>query len=160
VAAARWERVGAIFGIAFVVLIVVSFFTPSTPNIDDPIGEAEAAIRDDEDGLLLSVYLGGLASIAFLPFLSTLWRVLRRDEEGGVFSGALLAAGILTVAGVLAANGAVASLVVAVDEGFSNEAVQALIALDNTLFLAALFGFAAFHGAAAAAILTTGALPR
>jgi hypothetical protein len=119
-----------------------------------------ASIRDDEDALLVGVYLGGLASIAFLPFLSALWRVLRREERGGVFSGAVLAAGILTVAGVLAANGAVVSLVEAVDEGYGADAVQALIALDNTLFLAAAFGFAAFYGAAAVAILTTGALAR
>ena len=61
-------------------LVVISFFTPSTPAIDDPIGEAVASIRDDEDGLLLSVYLSGLASIAFLPFLSALWPVLRQDR--------------------------------------------------------------------------------
>jgi hypothetical protein len=78
---ARWERIGAICGIVFVVLVLISFFTPSTPAIDDPIGEAIAEIADDETGILLGIYVGGLSAIAFLPFLGALWRLLRRRDE-------------------------------------------------------------------------------
>jgi hypothetical protein len=157
---ARWERIGAICGIVFVVLVLISFFTPSTPAIDDPIGEAIAEIADDETGILLGIYVGGLSAIAFLPFLGALWRLLRRRDAAGVVSAALLAGGIITVAGVLAAGGVGAALVEAVDEGYGNEAVSALIALDNTLFLGTVFSFAAFYAAAGVAILLHGGLPR
>jgi hypothetical protein len=156
----RYVRVGAIFGIAFVVLVLVTFFLPSTPEIDDPIAEAIEAVRDDEDGLWAGVYIGGLSGIAFFPFLGALYGLLRRaDGRAGAFAVAALAAGAVTTAGVLLSNGVIASLVEAVDEEFDPSAVEALLALDNTLFFGTAFSFAAFFGAVAVAVLDTKALP-
>ena len=156
----RYVRVGAIFGIAFVVLVFITFFLPSTPEIDDPIAEAIAAVQDDEDGLWASVYVGGLSGIAFFPFLGALYGLLRRpDGRPDAFAVAALAAGTVTTAGVLLSDGVVASLVESVNEGFDPSAVEALLALDNTLFLGTAFSFAAFFGAVAVAVLGTRALP-
>ena len=143
------------------VLVLITFFLPATPEIDDPIAEAIADIRADEDGLWASVYLGGLAGIVFLPFLGTLYGLLRRAEgEPGGFAAATLAAGIATTTGVLVSNGVVASVVAAVDEDYEQQAVQALLGLDNTVFLGTAFAFAAFYLAAAVVIVATAVLPR
>jgi hypothetical protein len=157
----RYDRVGAICGIAFVVLVVITFFLPATPEIDDPIAEAIADVRDDEDGIMASVYLGGLAAIVFLPFLGVLYGLLRRAEAArSGFSVAALVAGAVTTAGVVIGNGVIASVVAAVDEDYDPQAVEALLALDNTVFLGTAFAFAAFYLAVAVVILATRALPR
>jgi hypothetical protein len=141
--ASRLERVGAVCGLAFVALLVATFFTPATPDLDEPIAEAITSIRDDRDGLLLNFYLGGLASVAFIGFIGGLWSRSRRAPGGGTLSGALTAAGATFVALILASNGLFFSLTEAVREDAGEDAVQALLVLDNTLFIGAGFALVA-----------------
>lgn len=139
----QWERVGALCGLAFVALLVATFFTPSTPDLDEPIAEAIASIRDDRDGLLLNFYLGGLASVAFVGFIGGLWSRSRRGPGGETLSGVLLVAGGIFIALILASNGLFFSLTEAVRENVGEDAVQALLVLDNTLFIGAGFALVA-----------------
>lgn len=155
--AGRWERVGAMCGIAFV--LVITFFLPTTPDLDDPVEEAIAAIRDDETGLLANFYVGGLAAIPFIGLLAAVWSRSRRLAGGGPLSGALLVAAGAFTALILASNGSYFTLVAAVDENKSPEAIEALIVLDNTLFVGTVFGYAALF-VALALVSIAGALPR
>jgi hypothetical protein len=139
----QWERVGALCGLAFVALLVATFFTPSTPGLEEPIAEAIASIRDDRDGLLLNFYLGGLASVAFVGFVGGLWSRSRRGPGGGALSGVLLVAGGIFVALILVSNALFFSLTEAVREDAGEDAVQALMVLDNTLFVGAGFALVA-----------------
>jgi hypothetical protein len=158
-ASTRWERIGAICGIAFVVLLVITFFTPATPDLDDPIEQAIADIQDDENGLLLNFYLGGLAAIAFIGLIAAVWSRSRRLLAEAMPSGALLVAGGAFTALILLSNGTFFTLVAAVDEDSSPQAVEALLVLDNTLFIGAAFGLAALF-AAFALVALAGALPK
>ena len=64
----RWERIGAVSGILFVVTIVATFFVPSTPDVDDPAAEIRESLIDDRNGLIAGVYLSGLGAFFFLAF--------------------------------------------------------------------------------------------
>jgi hypothetical protein len=139
----RWERAGAICGLVFIALIVATFFLPATPDLDTPVQEAIADIAADEDGLLLSFYLGGLAAIPLIGFLGAMWSISRRPEGATMLSGALAVAGGAFVALILAGNGGWVTLTMAVDEGVSPQAVEALLVIDNTLFFGAVFAWAA-----------------
>jgi bifunctional non-homologous end joining protein LigD len=62
----RWERLGALSGVLFVVVVIASFFTPDTPGADDPTAEIVSSVADDRTGLILSAYLGFIATLLFL----------------------------------------------------------------------------------------------
>jgi hypothetical protein len=76
--ATDWERLGAVSGIVFFAAVVASFFTPETPDADDPTAEIARSIADDRTAHLVSVYLQGIASLLFLVFVGALWSRLRR----------------------------------------------------------------------------------
>jgi hypothetical protein len=156
----RWERIGAVSGILFVVTIVASFFVPSTPDVDDPAAEIRESLVDDRNGLIAGVYLSGLGAFFFLAFLAALYLLLRRAEADIGPSVLALVAGVATTVMVVAVTGVVLALVGAADEQAGDDALRALLELDSALFIPTGFLFAAFHVGAGLSILQTGALPR
>jgi hypothetical protein len=154
----QWQRIGAFGGVAFVVLFLISFFTPSTPDVDATTSEVVSEITNDRTGLVLSVYIGSLSAAAFLVFAGGLWSVLRRAGAEGLGIVTLVAAGA-TSALVLAANATLLALVYAAEEAREPEAVRALFELDNVMFVPLFFPLIVFHGAAALGIVVTRALP-
>ena len=100
-----WELMGAasglVAGLLFVVAFVIFLTTDpgggNTPQLPD-IARAQAApafIADNLNAIRAQVMLNGLAIIAFLWFLGTLWATLRR-AEGDPGRGSMI-----TVAGAL-----------------------------------------------------------
>jgi hypothetical protein len=156
----RWERIGAVSGILFVLAIVASFFTPGTPDVDDSPAEIREALVDDRVGLSASTYLGGLGAFFFLAFLAALYVLLRRAEGEPGPSVLALLGGVATTVMVLAVTGVTLALTGAADEEAGDDALRALLELDNALFIPTGFFFAAFHVGAGLSILGTGVLPR
>jgi hypothetical protein len=157
----RWERLAAAGGIAFVALIVASFLTPGTPDRGAVDAAIASELTDERTGILFGVYLGGLATIAFLAFAGGLWHALRRVE--GEIAGASvlsLVGAVLTAAGILVANGAVLALVYAADEGRNAGVLRALLELGDAAFIPGGFALAVFLGGTALSAIPTGALPR
>ena len=155
-----WQRVGGISGILFFAAVLTSFFTPETPDEDDPTAEIVSSLVDDRDGHLLGVYIGGLASLLFLVFVAALWARLR-DAEGERGPALLVAiGGIGTATIILVANGILFALLDAADADREPAAVRALFELDQTLFLGIGWTSAAFYLGAALSSLATGSLPR
>jgi hypothetical protein len=155
-----WQRAGAISGILFFVLVIASFFTPETPDEDDPTAEIVSSFADDRTGHLVGVYIGGLASLLFLVFVGALWSRLRAAEADRGPSILVALGGIGTAIIVLVSNAVLMAVVDAADQGREPEAVRALFELDLVVFLGIGWTSAAFYAGAALSSLATGSLPR
>jgi hypothetical protein len=155
-----WERIGAVSGILFFVAVIASFFTPETPDADDPTAEIVQSIADDRSAHLVSVYLTGLASFFFLIFVAALWARLRRAEADRGPSSLVVLGGVGTAVIILVSNGVFMALIEAADEGREPAAVRALFELDEILFIGIGWTSAAFYAGAALSSLATGSLPR
>ena len=101
----RWERIGAAAGIAFAVLLIVSFFIAGAPpHIDASTAKIVKYIEDHRKALLTGSMLNALAVLAFIWFLGHLRHVLQRAEGGVealspiVFASGVLASGIAMLA--------------------------------------------------------------
>ena len=106
---ARYEKLAAATGIAFVVFILASSFvvTEMPPKIDDSINTIGRFYVEHHSGLLWGSFLGGLATLVGLWFFGTVAAWIRRQGQPRLasilFGGAITALGVATV-GALAAT--------------------------------------------------------
>jgi hypothetical protein len=157
--AARFERIGAACGVVFFILVVASFFTPDTPDADDPTPEIVSSIADDRSAHLFSAYVTFLASLFFLGFVAALWSRLRAAEPERGPSVLVLLGGLGSTLMILVANGVFLALIEAADEAREPEAVRALFELDEIMFIGIGITSAAFYAGAALSASQTGSLP-
>jgi hypothetical protein len=155
----NWERLGAVSGILFFAAVLGSFFTPETPDADDPTARIVTSIADDRTAHLVSVYLNGIASLLFLVFVGALWSRLRRAEADRGPSILVALGGVGTAVIILVANGVFLALIEAADEGRALGAVRALFELDGVMFIVIGWTSAAFYLGAAISSLATRSLP-
>jgi hypothetical protein len=155
-----WERTGAVAGILFFVAVAISFFTPETPDADDPTPEIVSSIADDRSAHLLTVYLEGIASFFFLVFVGALWSRLRRAELDRGASILVALGGVGTAVIILIESGVFLALIEAADEAREPAAVRALFELDEIIFIVIGWTSAAFYAGVALSSLGTGSLPR
>jgi hypothetical protein len=170
------DRVGAIAGIA-VVLLLVSLFTvlPALPSPDKPMSEIVQSAAAHHDGLLAGAYVGALLSGALLLFGAVVAARLRRAERGGWWLIAL--AGIGGSAFGIVGNVFAVVFVRAVGHGATGTALWVgygadhwsgvLVGIPLAVFVTgtalggrgtgALPGWLAYLGAAVALFLTVGA---
>jgi hypothetical protein len=109
-----WERIGAVAGIAFAVLLVsgVILVDPVSGQSDQKFTEFYAE-RSNRIAVIAGMYLIALAGACFLWFLGSLRRVLLRAEGApGTLSTVSFAGGIVFAA-MLCAGGAAMGLVAA-----------------------------------------------
>jgi len=156
---ARWDRITAIAGLLFVVLVVASFFTPQVPDSGDSAEELAAAISDDRAGHQMSLLLGFLADIAFLVFLAGVYSRLRRHEgTGGMFSGLFAIAGAAFSATILVSEGLYLAYIQAA-ENADPSVLPTIARLDDWVGIGTVPVGVAMMIGAAGAILSTHALP-
>lgn len=97
---ATWDRWAPFSGIAFIGVIVVTFFLPpkSPPTVADSAAEWASHLQDHRTALLISSYLTGIALVFFLFFLGSLVSRLRGAGEVRLatvaLGGGLVTAGI------------------------------------------------------------------
>lgn len=79
----KWERYGAGAGVLFVILVLVASFLPgeSPPAVDDSATTIAKYFHGHSGAIQAGAFLSGLAAIAFLWFLGSLWSRVRRPEE-------------------------------------------------------------------------------
>jgi hypothetical protein len=155
-----WERIGAVSGILFFAAVVASFFTPETPDADDPTAEIASSIADDRTAHLVSAYLQGIASLLFIVFVGALWSRLRRAEADRGPSILVALGGLGSAIIILVSSGVFLALIEAADEGREPAAVRALFELDEIVFIVLGWTSAAFYAGAALSSLSTRSLPR
>jgi hypothetical protein len=121
--AARWERVGAATGIAFVVFLVASFVVipDAPPALVDPASKIRSFYVDNSSAWQASAYLTGVAAFLFLWFLGSLRGALEEAEER--------AGGAVRVARIVMPAGAV-TLSLALVNGAINDALATRIAAE------------------------------
>jgi hypothetical protein len=128
----QWERYGLAAGIIFVILVVIGGLVGGTPpKPTDSAAKIFSYLRDSQDALKVGAYLNGLALVAFLYFLGSLWARMRRAESptsrvsvvalaGGIsllglaFIGNAINAYLALYVGNLGPNGAKGSYLLAV----------------------------------------------
>jgi hypothetical protein len=163
------DRVAAVAGMLFVVVLVVAQYVAPAPVYPvEQVGGLVASFHVNYEGRLLAeAILIGVASALFLVFLGALRAFLVRAKgpqprlapvvvaAGAVTAGlVLLQAAILTALITLEGN----ELGVRAEGG--SWASRALFYLQGAVGDLALFPFAVFLAAAAAVLLRTGVLPR
>jgi uncharacterized protein DUF4386 len=79
----KWERYGALGGILFVVLVIVSIaVTGSTPKASDSASKILKSFQDHQDGIKAGSFIGGLAAVPLLWWAGSLYARMRRAEGG------------------------------------------------------------------------------
>jgi hypothetical protein len=156
------DRWAAIAGLTFIIFNLVNLLTPMRTDPRLPVADYTAQHTADLTGHQMSLWLGFLAHGAFIVFLAGLCRRVRRFERpGDLFASTLLIAGTAFVTVLLAWLGCYLALV---QYGSTSEpdtaTLTTLTVLVDWLGSAQLLPAMVAETAVAAAILTTGALPR
>jgi hypothetical protein len=79
----KWERYGALSGILFVILVIVSIaISGSVPMASDSATKIFKYFRDHQDSIEAAAFIGGLATVPVLWWAGSLWARMRRAENG------------------------------------------------------------------------------
>jgi hypothetical protein len=156
---ARLERVGAIGGILFFIAVLANFFTPETPDVDDPTLKIVRELADDRTGQIASVYLLGLGALFYLVFIAGLWALLRGAEAERGTSTLVLLGGVGTATIILVASAVLYAVVGAAYDHREPGAVRALFELEEVVFLPVGFTLAVFYVGVALSALGNRSLP-
>ena len=156
-----WERIAALGGIAFVVLnIVATAIQGEPPTPDDSATKVAEWFADNDTGIQVAAFLGGLSLIALVWWFGSLWRRMARAENGNhrlsiVALASLSGAGAL-FAMSLAVNSAVAMRI----EEAGPDGARLFYLLSTVLLSLSGFFIVAHLAAVNALSLRTGFLPR
>ncbi|HWM16371.1 MAG TPA: hypothetical protein VNP97_07275 [Microbacterium sp.] len=155
------KLIGALTGILFVILVIVSFLVSGeTPGTDDPAREIVDFYLDNDDSQSLASALLALGCVALIFFLGSLRQALRAaaGDEGGLSTVALLG-GVVIAVGASIFAGIGLTLGDAADE-LPPAAILTLNALNSDMFFTLAVGTAVFNLALGLAVLRHGGLPR
>ena len=135
--------------------MVGGFIAGNPPRVDDPDKKIVKFFIDNRDAIRIGTYVFGLASVAFLWFLGSLFGRLRRAEGGsGRLSGVALTGGVVTVA---------INLVATVIYGFGGlhpETAAGDFKLSSVLFGGLAFTAAVFTAGVAVVLWSKSVLPK
>jgi hypothetical protein len=156
---ASLRRLAPLTGIVFAAMLVVTFASPSTPDVHDTGAQVISHYQDHHSAHLLGDIAGGVGVVFFLFFISSLRSFFSNKEGADGLSRAAFAGGIL-----LAVGGAVfSSLDVALIDARNDitpQAAQALNVLSNDFFFPFEIGLIVFALCTGLAIIASGALPK
>src|SRR5215210_6198007 len=162
---ASWQRLLALSGIAFAVLLVVGFFLSGGDTPDYTAADQEWTNWADENELKsrIGAFLTLIAGFVFLHFAGTIRTVLGTAETSVRGSGQLAQTAFAgAVTGITGITMAILMIAGASAEGADADPVVIRAVASATVgpFLVAAMGFAALLAAAGVLILRSGVFPR
>ena len=159
----RRERIAALSGAVFVALLVVHAAIQSSgmPSLQDPADKIVGYLADKNLEIQIGTYLQGLAMVAYVWFLGSLWQLLRPAEGGpGRLSVTAVAATGTSLALVGIHIAILTGLSLRADTGVDPEVASVLYLIAFVVLGMASFANAALMGALGTLILRTMTLPR
>ena len=155
-----WERYGLAAGIVFVVLVVIAaLIGGSPPKPTDSAAKVFSFFRDNQDALKVGSYLNGLAAVAFLWFLGSIWARMRRAEGTGSRVSVVALVGGVGALGMAFVGNAV-SAYLALYVGLLGPSTKSLYQLAVVFLAFASFFLAVFTSATSVTILRYGFVER
>lgn len=157
-----WPKVGAAFGIAAAVLLILSFIlgpSGTPPGFGDSADEVVSFLQDNRGEVQTAIALQFAAIFAFVWFLGSVFFRLRPAERSARLSAAALAGGVLVAAAGMAGSIAGAAAVYHL-ETLGADSVLALWDLSLFGYLFFLVGLAVLAGATGLLGLRAGAVPK
>jgi hypothetical protein len=154
------KRWAPLTGVAFVVLLVISFIlSGSTPDPDDPAQKVVSFYNDHDSKEIVSAVIGAYAMLFFVFFAGVLRATLRRTEpDPATLSTIAFGGGILVAVGGLIFAALSFTLGDLADK-LDPSAMQALNALSGDFFFPLAVGTAIFLIASGIATVRGGLLP-
>jgi len=155
----RWAP---LTGLAFFVLVVVSFLVSGEPPdaTKDKAGEIVDFYVDNKDAQFLSAILGVIGGTLFVFFGGYMRRVLRDAEGPGGILSAVAFAGTIIFATGLAIDSTITITLAETAEDIDPTAVQTLTALYNNDYMPFAMGIQLFMLATGISVVRHGALPK
>jgi hypothetical protein len=148
-------------GVAFVLLLIISFFVAGEPkSADEPVNEIVDFYVDNKSSVQVGAILGGVAMLMLVVFAAYLRRVLHDAGGAREIWSALSFAGLVVVAIGFAIDTTILIALAESAEDVDPTAVQALQALWDNDFVPIALGGVMFLLGTGAAILQSGVLPK
>ncbi len=148
-------------GVAFVVLLSVSFIVGGEPkSADEPANEIVEFYVDNKDSVEAAAFLGTAAAVMLIVFGAYLRSVLRDTGGAREIWSALSFIGLVIVAIGFAIDITISVALAEAADDVNPVAVQALQALWDNDFVPIGLGVVTFLLGTGAAVIQTGALPR
>jgi hypothetical protein len=139
----RWERYGALGGVAFVVFdVVVAVLGGEPPATDASRSEVVSYFADNGAAIEAGLWLFGIASMALIWWFGSLWRKMVRSEGGAARLAVVSLVG-LALAGALSLASSSVSATLALRIGTVGEDLVVFHTLAVLLLAASGFGVAA-----------------
>jgi hypothetical protein len=158
----KWEQYGALAGLVFVILVVVgAFIAGAPPSPDDSIRKVAEYYQDHTGAIKAGAFLTGLASVAFLWFLGSLWSSLRRSEDTRRLATIATGGGIVGLILAVTAFALNATVAIAIDSAGATQGVNPKFIYLLSVVIGGMgnFGIAVLVAATGVAILRTRVFP-
>ena len=155
------EWLGALTGVAFVVVGIISFAVGGEPeSADKPVNEVVAFYVDNKDSVQIGAILTAVAGLLLIFFGAYLRKVLHAAGGQGEMLSLVAFAGLVMVALGLAIDATIAFALAEAAEDIDPTAVQALQALWDNDFIPIALGVLAFLWGTGIAVIRSGVLPK
>ena len=148
-------------GIAFIVLLVVSFIVQGSPtSADHPPSEVQQWYQDNKDAAEISAFLGVLAAVLLVFFGAYLRKVLEAAEGPNSMLPILVLIGVTIVAIGGAIDGMLLFAAAEAADDIPGAEIQVIQAIWDNDFLPLVLGVMVFLWSVGLSVLRSGALPK
>lgn len=141
---AGWQRLSALTGIVFAILMVIAFSVQGVlPQADEPQADVVRYFSTYHDDVMGGVVIRIAAGVFFLWFIGTLRSVLAAAEGGTArLANVAFGAGILMLAAGMGAMASLAAIAYNAERGIDPNFASSMMAMTHIFFVGGAMGMA------------------